>query len=146
MPGRPPPRRPVTNRAVFAGGRPRWDWGAGRHGADLRGADFARLVAPPTVEPSLPRRHAGGTAAYVTGRRTLGEGGEPGFVEVGEPALVAVDQVLWCPVLDDPAVLEHEYPVGDLDRRQPVRDDHRRSVREDRAQRMLHQPLRWYVE
>src|SRR4051794_41979286 len=108
MPGRPPPRRPVTNRAVSAACRPRCDGSAGGDGADLRGADCARLVAPPTVEPSLPRRHAGGTAAYVTGRRTLGEGGEPGFVEGGGPALVAVDQGLGGPVPHDPAGPEHE--------------------------------------
>ena len=49
-------------------------------------------------------------------------------------------------VLDDPAALDHQHPVGDLDRRQPVGDDERGPVGEDRPQRALHQPLRRDVE
>ena len=49
-------------------------------------------------------------------------------------------------VLDDPAVLEDQHPVGDLHGGQPVGDDHRGPVGQDRAQRALHQPLGGHVE
>ena len=54
---------------------------------------------------------------------------------------VGGDQVLRRAVLEHPTVLEHEHPVGDLHRAEPVGDDHRGPVGEDRAQRLLHQPL-----
>ncbi len=43
-------------------------------------------------------------------------------------------------------VFEDEHAIGDLDRREPVGDDHRGPVREQRSQRALHQPLRRDVE
>ena len=49
-------------------------------------------------------------------------------------------------VLDDAARVEHEHPVGDLHRREPVGDDHRGAVGEQRPQRVLHEPLRRDVE
>jgi hypothetical protein len=67
-------------------------------------------------------------------------------VEVGVAASAALDDVVRQPVLHDPPVLEHQDAVGDLDRGQPVRDDHRRPGGQDGAQGALHEPLRGHVE
>src|SRR4051794_10979800 len=65
--------------------------------------------------PSIPALHRPGGS---------GQGLQPGVVEGGVPATVAIggtsDQRLRRAVLDDPAVLQDQHPVGDLDRGQPV--------------------------
>ena len=119
-------RHGLVSLAEAADGAARFRAGEGRHG---------------TFEPTraMFTRGSRGNLPRVAGS---GEGLDPGVVEVGEPAGPAGDQVVGGAVLDDAAVLEHQHPVGDLHRREPVRDDHRGPVGQDRAQRPLHQPLR----
>jgi tRNA G18 (ribose-2'-O)-methylase SpoU len=56
----------------------------------------------------------------------------PGLVQRGELA-VGADQAGGGAVLDDPAGVQHHHPVGDLHCGQPVRDDQRGAVGQDRA-------------
>ena len=61
-------------------------------------------------------------------------------------AAAAADEIARRAVLGDPAVLEDEHAIGDLDRREPVGDDDRGPVGEERPQRALHEALRRDVE
>src|SRR5487761_1667070 len=67
--------------------------------------------------------------------------GLPALVHAGEPAFAGGQQRAGRPVLHDPAVVEDQYPVGDLDRGQPVRDDQRGPAAQHRAQGPLQHPL-----
>src|SRR5438128_2427532 len=57
-------------------------------------------------------------------------------------APLGVEQLVVGSLLDDPAVLEHDDPACVADRREPVGDDDRGSVRHQPAQSLLDQRLR----
>lgn len=93
-------------------------------------------------EPVTPAIWGGGAVvvaavAIVVSSERSSERGEPGVVKVGVASTAAGDQLAGCTVFDDPAVLHHHHPVGDLDSGETVSDDDRRPLREDRAQRSL---------
>ena len=57
-------------------------------------------------------------------------------------AVVHVDSYsTWCAVFQDAARVEHEHPVRDLDRRQPVGDDQRRPPFEQGIKGRVHRLL-----
>ena len=58
----------------------------------------------------------------------------------------ASDQQRRRPILDDPALVDDEHPVRDLDRREAVGDDDRGPVAEQRPERVLDLALGRQVE
>ena len=63
--------------------------------------------------------------------------GRPRGVQGGVPTPGLEQESLRCVLLDDLAALHDQHPVRDLDRAQPVGDDHRRPIGKDGLQREL---------